>query len=180
MKEEWKESQERAVPLPDDDPKVVDLYTQWLYCRKVLSHDSTLISERNSGELDLLIDAFVFGEKIQDQLFRDTIIDALITYTNTPDKQGTSWFPTGDMVRRAYEGTPTGSPLRTLMVNLHNHRGTQKWIKDQNENSLEFLMDLVKIMFATRAAPSVPDSLKVANCSYHVHMDGGLCSTRKS
>lgn len=178
MKEEWKEGREREVPLPDDDPRVVDLYTQWLYCGKVLSHDPTLKSEQHSGELDLLIDAFVFGEKIQDELFRDTIIDALIMYTNTPDKQGTSWFPTGGMVRRAYEGTPAGSPLRRLLVNLHNYRGNQKWIKD--ENSLEFLMDLVKIMFATRPAPNAPDTTKVVNCSYHLHSDSGLCSTRKS
>ena len=177
MKEEWKEGQERAVPLPDDDPKIVDLYTQWLYCGKVLSHDSTLNTQQYSGELDLLIDAFVFGEKIQDGVFRDTIINALIRYINTPDKQGTSRFPTGDMVRRAYEGTPADSPLRRLMVNLHNYRGNQKWIKE--ESSMEFLTDLVKIMFTTRPAPTVPDSLKAVNCSYHLHGDSGLCCTKK-
>lgn len=174
MKGEWKESHERTVPLPDDDPKVVDLYTQWLYCGKVLSHDPTLKSEQHSGELDLLVDAFVFGEKIQDALFRDTIINTLMMYTNTPDKQGTSWFPTGNTVRRAYEGTPTGSPLRRLMVNLHNHRGNQTWIKE--ENSSEFLIDLVRIMFATRPGPNVPDTTKVVDCSYHVHHNTDPCS----
>ena len=166
--------------MPDDDPKVVNLYAQWLYCGKVHSRDLTLESEQTSGELDLLVDAFVFGEKIQDGLFRDTIIDALIMCTSTPDKQGTTWYPTGSSVCRAYEGTPVGSPLRRLMVDLHNHHGQQKWIKD--ENNVEFLTDLVRIMFATRLGLNVPDStgIRAMNCSYHLHGDSGPCCTRES
>ena len=101
VKEEWKEGQERTIPMPDDDPAVFDLYAQWMYCGKILSRDSTLETGRGSGEPDLLVNAFVFGEKIQDVLFVDTILDALIMYTNTPDKEGSRWFPVGSTVRRA-------------------------------------------------------------------------------
>ena len=164
----------------DDDPKVVELYAQWLYCGRILSHDPTLDSEQDSGEPDLLVGAFVFGENIQDAQFRDTVLDALIMYTSTPYKHGERWFPTGSTVRRAYKGTPVGSPLRRLMVDLHSHHGSQEWIKD--DCSVDFLVDLVRNMYATRPAPitSDPTHSRMQSCSYHLHSDDGFCYSRRS
>lgn len=64
VKDEWKEGEDRRIPLHDDRPEVVALYVQWVYRDKILSHGTPTIAERDGTELDQLIDAFVFGEKI--------------------------------------------------------------------------------------------------------------------
>ncbi|KAK0888545.1 hypothetical protein LTR57_025513, partial [Friedmanniomyces endolithicus] len=80
------------------------------------------------------------------------VIDALIVSVNTPAKDRNCWFPTGFTVEKAYEGTPAGSPLRRLMVDLHNHNGDEEWIKEQN--NLEFLKDLTRELLSSRPKPS--------------------------
>ena len=70
MKKDWKESQERTIPLPDDEPEIFNLYVQWKYQGRVLSRDATVAPERDSDELRLLAKAYIFGEKIQDSTFQ--------------------------------------------------------------------------------------------------------------
>ena len=43
----------------------------------------------NREEIDLLIEAFVLGEKLQDQNFKDAVIDTLAHAVDTPDGQDT-------------------------------------------------------------------------------------------
>lgn len=123
-KKEWKEGQERRVKLPDDTLSVVNLYAQWLYSDRILSRKSPdQADDQNMAELKLLIKAFIFGEKIQDGHFKDALIDALIHSVNTTNNDGKNWYPGSSLVNCAYEGTPEGSPLRKLLVDMHMFRG---------------------------------------------------------
>ena len=173
MKEEWKEGQEGTIPLPNDEPRVFDLYGQWLYRRTIPIIDSTIDSGKESTEQDLLVRAYAFGEKIQDTTFQNTILDALIMSTNTPDKQKRRWFPGRALVSRAYEGTPVGSPLRRLMVDLHNYHGDASWVEGGHNE--EFLVDLVREMYKTRPRPTSADPTGsiIDSCAYHLHSDDG-------
>jgi hypothetical protein len=87
-KEHWKQWQEHRVPLPDDDCLAVGMYVQWTYGRKIFSRpsrgqaDDKLVCDEHS----LLVDAFIFGEKIQDGLFMDAIIDSIIASINVRGK----------------------------------------------------------------------------------------------
>jgi hypothetical protein len=76
----------------------------------------------------VLIGAFVFGEKVQDGDFKDAVIDALIHTIATPDEEGTFWYPTKQLVDRAYTGTPEGSPIRRLLVDMHAFHGKRCWL----------------------------------------------------
>ena len=93
-KEEWKEGQERRVPLPDDTPSVVDLYVQWIYTGGIVSPDRPIEDDgereecKNGRHFDLLIGGFVFGEKVRDGEFKDAVLDALIHTVRTPDDEG--------------------------------------------------------------------------------------------
>lgn len=118
----WKEGLDCTIDLPDDQPQTFELYAQWLYGGKVLSRGVEK-SKRHDEELGQLIDAFVFGEKVQDGNYRDAIIDAVIAYTNTSDKDGQRWYPASTIVDRAYRGTPAGSPLRKLLIDFHVYHG---------------------------------------------------------
>jgi hypothetical protein len=126
-KAEWKEGQEHRIPLPDDTPSIVVLYVQWIYSGKILSRTTPVEEEgadeqecKNESAFDLLISGFVFGEKIQDGNFKDAVIDALVHTVTTPNEKGVCWYPTKSWVDQAYVGTPEGSPIRRLLVDMYS------------------------------------------------------------
>lgn len=85
-KGKWKEGQEHRIPLQCDDPLAVGLYVQWIYGEKIFSCASEENTEDESlySEIDLLVNSCGFGEKIQDESFRDAVIDSIVALINTP------------------------------------------------------------------------------------------------
>jgi hypothetical protein len=82
-------------------------------------------AERKNGhEFNVLIGAFVFGEKVQDGDFKDAVIDTVAAL----DEKGTCWYPTGRLVDRAYTGTPGGSPIRRLLVDMYAFHSRRDWL----------------------------------------------------
>ena len=131
--------------------------------------------EEGYDELEVLIDSFIFGEKIQDGAFKDAIIDSLIASVSTLGKEGKYWYPTGKMIDRAYKGTPTGSPLRRLLVDMHVNHGQRFWIEEGM--NADFLADLVRNLLDIRDLvhewdPTRPD---ISSCPYHHHGDDSQC-----
>lgn len=174
LKKEWDATQERRIPLPDDDGAVVELYLQWLYRGKLFTRPLSEDIGNDCYEHSLLVDAFNFGEKIQDEQFKDCVIDALIISVASPDTNGTNWFPTGSCVTRAYDGTPVGSPLRKLLVDFHVVHGSREWLKD--ENHPEFLADLAKDLIGSRRNVETLDPIKsYDSCPYHHHGKDKSC-----
>ena len=125
---------------------------------------------KNAHEFNVLIGAFVFGEKVQDGDFKDAIIDALIHTVATPDERGVCWYPTGRLVDRAYTGTPEGSPIRRLLVDIYVFHGRRRWLDGQR--NVDFLADLAGYLLRDRSEHSqtldstTPD---VSGCQYHHH-----------
>ena len=175
MKKEWQEGQDRTIPLPDDRVEVVSLYVQWTYYDRILSHGNPTMAERDSAELDRLIDAFVFGDKDQDGRFRDAVLDALVACASTPDTAGMTWFPAMSAVKKAYQRTPEGSPLRRLLVDLWARHAMEKWLGA--DMVPEFLSDLVRELLSLRQdqLPSHPCDGHLSSCVYHHHSDQRSC-----
>jgi hypothetical protein len=178
-KEEWKEGQEHRIPLPDDSPSIVDLYIHWVYSSRVFSRQRPKEENRVGKEFDLLVGGFIFGEKIQDGDFKDVIIDALIKCISTPDEGGTRWYPTKAWVDRAYEGTPEGSPLRKLLLDMHTFHGNSKWL--DGTKSVEFLTDLAGRLLDDQKQPPRHNPIKsdLSSCWYHHHGDDETCYSTK-
>jgi hypothetical protein len=130
----------------------------------------------NREEIDLLIEAFVLGEKLQDQGFKDAIIDSLIYAVDTPDARDTRWYPRSTAVDKTYMGTPESSPLRKLLVDMHFFHGRADWL--DGATNIDFLRDLAKAFlqdrgdFVTRADMTRPQQ---AGCSYHSHGTENVC-----
>jgi hypothetical protein len=169
----WKEGQEGRVPLPNDDPAAFALYVQWVYRDRIFSSQDMGDTGGNREEIDLLIEAFVLGEKLQDQNFKDAVIDSLV---DTPDGQDTRWYPRSAAVDRAYKGTPESSPLRKLLVDMHFFHGCADWLN--GATNVDFLRDLAKDFlqdregFVTRTDRT---RAQLAGCSYHSHGTENRC-----
>jgi len=180
VKEEWKEGQQRRIPLPDDSPAAVDLYIQWLYSSRIFSQQPLEKLEEGYDELQILIDGFIFGEKIQDGDFKDAIIDALIASVSTVGKEDKYWYPSGEKADRVYKATAPGSPLRRLLVDMHVHHGLRGWVEDGANP--EFLTDLVRDLLdvCDVSHKSDPTRQDVSSCPYHHHGDDAQCYSEKA
>lgn len=176
VNDHWKEGQEGRVPLPNDDPAVFALYIQWIYRGRIFSRQDMGDTGGNQQEIKLLVDAFVLGEKLQDQDFKDAVIDSLVYAVDTPDEQDKKWYPTPSAVDSAYRGTPESSPLRRLMVDMHFFHGHPEWL-DETYNT-EFLRDVARLFlqdrsdYVTRADRT---TAQVAGCTYHCHEAESAC-----
>jgi hypothetical protein len=180
VKEEWIDPENRIIPLPDDKPYIVNLYVQWIYSDRILSRNPSATEAHGSTELNTLVYAFVFGEKIQDARFKDAVIDAVIKCTLTPGKDGTTWFPGVKAINHAFEGTPPESPLRRLLVDLWARNGRADW--DRKGLNSDFTTTLIGELFAHREQRFDPHPTdgKTSTCSYHQHGDDHLCYARRS
>jgi hypothetical protein len=189
-KAEWKEGQEHRVPLPDDTPSIVDLYIQWTYSGKILSRKTPVEEEgadeqerKNESAFDLLIGGFVFGEKIQDGNFKDAVLDALVHTVTTPNEKGVCWYPTKSWVDQAYVGTPEGSPIRRLLVDMYTYHGKADWLDGQK--NVDFLADLAGCLLTKRRnnqqqqQQQEPSGPEVNGCKYHHHGEEGGCYSDK-
>lgn len=172
-KKEWKEGQEHRVALPNYTSQVVNLYLQWLYSGHILSREFPEENYNpNGAEFGLLIDAFIFGEKMRDGNFKDAIIDAMIHSFATRDMQGVRFYSTPSRLNHAWQGTPAGSPLRKLLVDMTILYGNSAWLS--GSENIEFLTELGKRLLdekrmRTPQDPTSPISPMFNSCQYHHH-----------
>jgi hypothetical protein len=82
LRGEWKEARERTIPLPEDDPDVFSVYQQFLYGGLIYTSYKNAPS-RPDDEYKVLVKAYILGEKIMDQEFKDSIVDAIIEKLRT-------------------------------------------------------------------------------------------------
>lgn len=155
---QWKEGAERTVKLPLDDAVVVRIYVLWLYRHELALYDLPFITTS-----DLMIAAYLFGEKVQDADFKDAITDALLHYESEDDLLLTS-----ATISKAYQGTPVGSPLRRLLVDISfSERCASAIVGDEDR---EFLTDIARKSLAqnefSRDDKRPPWEV---DCHYHQH-----------
>ncbi|OQN95406.1 hypothetical protein B0A48_18592 [Cryoendolithus antarcticus] len=175
VKNEWNSGQHHRIPLPDDIPLVADLYIQWLYANKIFSQQLPEEEGEEGKEFGLLVDGFLFGEKIQDGHFKNALIDALIQSVRALDLSGTPWRPIKRWVDQAYKGTTNGSPLRRLLVDLHAFRGESAWIK--GSCNVDFLRYLAERWVDNQDMPSKLDPTRtdLGSCFYDHHSKANMC-----
>lgn len=172
-KKDWKEGQEHRISLPCDSTVAVGLYIQWIYGGKIFTRPGKGGAEDKDkatySETSLLVEAFIFGEKIQDGDFKDAVLDAIIVSIHDSGKDHQFRYPSSTTVERAYEGTPEGSPLRKLMVDIHAHHGSRQWL--DGLNCIEFVKDLVGELFIGRQQLFLhnPTVMHSNGCQYHHH-----------
>ncbi|KAK3621710.1 hypothetical protein LTR56_022474 [Elasticomyces elasticus] len=127
LRGEWREADQRVIPLPEDEPVVFNEYQTWLYSRRI-SPFSTL---------EKLVKCYILADKLMDVEFRDAVMDYVLVHIRST----TSFAPS--LANLVYGSTPEGSPLRRLMCEVFVWCGNTEWI-DENTSG-ELLADMAKL-----------------------------------
>jgi hypothetical protein len=141
-----------------------------------VGHMSIVLAEFELSKPSLLVESFIFGEKIQDGDFKDAVVDAMILSINTMGKDDKHWYPSGPAVDRAYEGTPEGSPMRKLMVDIHVNHGNREWLEGVMD--IDFVKDLAEDIYVDRESTAFrtnPTASLIESCGHHHHGANGTC-----
>ncbi|KAI4693273.1 uncharacterized protein J4E88_001644 [Alternaria novae-zelandiae] len=127
MNGKWIESKNRMVRLPEDDPKVFDIYINLLYTGRLATN--TLEEPKTNAhlleEMYVLAQLYVIGEKLLDKATKNSAIQSLLEVSLEQDANGKSYPPTINTIISVYQGTCAGSLGRRLLVDL--------WIDIQGE-----------------------------------------------
>lgn len=124
LKKEWKGGQSRIVKLPEDDPDTVAQYLDFVY-NKTLS--TNFVTKCVQSTYIALANLYVFGERILNPTIQNTIVDHLISFTAMLNRcnPSHSYYPGPRTVDILYEGTPEGSPVRRLLVDMYSRHGSK-------------------------------------------------------
>ncbi|KAK4626946.1 hypothetical protein CLAFUW4_05214 [Fulvia fulva] len=129
---DFKEAKDRIIALPNDEPAVFQLYQDWLYDRKVYT-------QAGSTDYKLLINAYIFGERMLDVRFKNAVIRDITRVLRT-----TSLFDL-TLTNLIYDNTPTDSKLRKLLRDIYAWLGSETWFdEDKLPHAInsEFLRDV--------------------------------------
>lgn len=78
-------------------------------------------------------------------------------------------------------GTPEGSPIRRLLVDMYKHHGRDEWLDDQK--NVEFLAELAGDLLMDRRKKQEeyqnPTDREVSSCQYHHHGKEDACYSDK-
>ncbi|KAF1846051.1 uncharacterized protein K460DRAFT_313111 [Cucurbitaria berberidis CBS 394.84] len=121
MRPEWLDLRESpdTIELPDDPLNTVSDYIRWLYTATMplklyrMRDEDTRekIAEESEKVFILLAQAYVFGEKIIDAKYKNTVVKSVLEA-----KESAGWNMGPESVTIVYNGTPSGSPLRRLIA----------------------------------------------------------------
>lgn len=188
LKKEWSKTEERTVDLRDQSPELFNLYVQYLYSDKIFTTTNcTDQDELSSVDDDPLAGLYVFGESVNDATFQNAVIDVIVQTSRQPTKNNLNLYPSLPSINTIYNGPPTNSPARRLMVDFWVCWGAQKWLQDELEPDQinhEFLYDLSGTLLGKRRRPEENDQdyaeLSVGRpCKYHNHGEDQPCSGKE-
>lgn len=176
----WLEGCEREIDMPETSAKMIHLYIDWTYTKKLkIGVPKTLY------ELDhvnaILVAAYIFAEQIQDNMFADNVLDVLIAASKIKI-DGESAYLDSDQVALIYRSTPPSSKLRNFVQDEYIWNGRAQRMDDLARDILpvDFLFDLIVGLFIFRPAPKGKSPTKESHsCIYHKHQNDEECYKHK-
>lgn len=180
LDKKWQQTQKLEIELPHDDVDVFEIYLEWLYSGRLDTKSPKPIEQLERAdhvaEYSLLARIYVFGEKVQDENIRDTVITVIILKTKIQDKNGHCWFPDPEATKIVYDGTPSSSPTRRLITDFHAKFGNSDWLPTGTGDP-DFAADLPRALLDNREAISVKQRrVRHGNpCLWHVHRQDEEC-----
>lgn len=148
----WKESAQRTVRLPDDDPNIFALYIHWIYFGAIPVSSIKRKKAVENSEITDLVKAYIMGDKLLDPAFQDATIDAIIEETTGIAERGNYYKQLQNAVSYAYCNSCEPSPIREVLVDIFAHDGQDEWLSGWTP-PLPFFSHLTSALLNVRKAP---------------------------
>lgn len=136
------------MEMPLDEAEIFEMYAQWLYTSTL----PDVLNDTTDDGPDYLpfAKAWVFGDKVLDSRFRNTIIDAIMENKLERDEIiATTWYwtPSDPVIPYIYNNTTRESPLRRLLLDIWVRECDEDWLWDLKQEEVEeiphlFLLEL--------------------------------------
>ena len=158
MRHPWKESEEGTVHLQEETPAAFRIYLQWLYRGPTIP--TVAWSNTKPTRFQLLSDAYVMGDMLQDNSFKNSVLDSIHAQTEVVDENGVKYLPRNS-INTIYNNTTESCPLRKYLVDAYLIYGHHEDFEKRSKSEClpeEFLMNLVAECMKTRKT-GVPESI---------------------
>ena len=97
------------------------------------------------------MELYILGEHLLDASLRNAVIKEIVRLSTLSDENNDTYLMPHILSNMCYDGTPTGSPLRRMIVDQYIFAGRQDWI-DHEENHPVILAELSQTLLAKVAA----------------------------
>lgn len=166
----WRESRDKRIKLPTDRPACFDIWIQWIYSGHIYSkRGDEMTATIQNEEFNLLCGAYILGDMLQDDDFKDAVLDVLIdtTLSTEPVRLPTT------QARYVWENTPPQSSLRKLLIDMVVYMAGAEGFREQfrmgyNEDfycdALEAMIKYRGVVIDQNQAP-----FRTNACLYHEH-----------
>jgi len=153
LKKEWVECQTRIINLPEDDTETITDYLTFTYGSDLPTTTLKTIPVGGPGHKpwELLARLYVLGERLLNTPLCNAVIKEMVLLASLADDNHDNYFMPTSVSNICYDGTPTGSNLRRLIVDKHIFECEQDWINDQHDHPA-FLAELSQALLAKVAA----------------------------
>ena len=153
LKKEWVEGQTRVINLPGDDTETVTSYLTFTYGSGLPTATLKAVPAGGPGPKSWisLVKLYILGERLLDTSLRNAVIKEIARMSSLADGKGVTYFMGRSISSMCYDGTPTGSPLRRMVVDKHISAGRQDWISHEQDHPV-FLAELSQALLAKVAA----------------------------
>jgi hypothetical protein len=152
LDKKWQKDAGDILQFPEDQVDVIVAYVDWLYTAKI---PNTVRTGHVYADYVFLCNLYVFGEKIQDDLFCNAASSKLLLESDKPhNAAGDRTIPGASSIRVAYNGTPAGSPLRKLLAAQWAETALPEWVKKPEDICPEFFFDMIRYLLETRGPRS--------------------------
>lgn len=144
----FKETAEKSMDLPENDPDVFELFLQWVY-EKTCQLPAGDINEEIDKRYMQLAQLYVLADQLLVIELKNYVIDLYFEITTQTDR-----LPRPAVVFYVYENSMKGSPLRKLLVQSYSCMLDLGWYKNKSNAEIlsenpEFASDLA-ITFASQ------------------------------
>ena len=143
----------RCICLPEEEPAVFHDYIRFLYTQRFCVQSGTNPGDINgSCERLSLMKLFVLAERLQDMELKKAVLTA--TYNSLWEICTTGGKMAGtNCIEVVYGGTPTGSPMRRLLVGFYTYCAGGGTFKADGIYSPEWMQELAINLLTKRSKP---------------------------
>ncbi|KAF2167897.1 hypothetical protein M409DRAFT_53847 [Zasmidium cellare ATCC 36951] len=142
LDKKWQEGQSLQIELAEDEVEVVEAYLGWLYDGKIDPPTSPRKAKADTT-FPFMARLYVFGEKIQDTAFCNSVMDAITSILDAPEWE--ILMPAFESVKILYDGTAEDSPARKFFASYYQQNLGLAADAPASELHPEFARDLLSL-----------------------------------